>query len=139
MRKKTYRPYEPKQLLLLPPSLDEWLPDGRCLVEHASNLGFPPDKIRHSAWRNATPSRGRIPEKLSNRERMRRKLRTRRGRHYYKLRQASVEPVFGQIKAARGFRQFHLRGLEKIQHEWALVCLAHNLLKLAAHRANSAA
>jgi len=42
-----------------------------------------------------------------------------------------VEPVFGQIKAARGFRQFLLRGLAKVADKWRLVCTAHNLLKLA--------
>ena len=42
-----------------------------------------------------------------------------------------VEPVFGQIKQARGFRQFLLRGLDKVRAEWALICTAHNLLKLA--------
>ena len=41
-----------------------------------------------------------------------------------------AEPVFGQIKEARGFRRFLLRGLEKAQAEWALVCTGHNLLKL---------
>ena len=40
-----------------------------------------------------------------------------------------VEPVFGQIKQARGFRQFLLRGLEKVRGEWALICMTHNLLK----------
>ncbi|HXW22515.1 MAG TPA: transposase, partial [Rhodomicrobium sp.] len=44
-------------------------------------------------------------------------------------------PVFGQIKQARGFRQFLLRGLEKVQAEWSIVCTAHNLLKLAQRRA----
>jgi hypothetical protein len=43
-----------------------------------------------------------------------------------------VEPVFGQIKQARGFRQFLLRGKEKVAGEWSLLCTAHNLLKLAA-------
>jgi hypothetical protein len=41
-----------------------------------------------------------------------------------------VEPVFGQIKEARGFRKFLLRGLEKVQAEWKLICATHNLLKL---------
>ncbi len=50
----------------------------------------------------------------------------------YRLRKQTVEPVFGQIKQARGFRQFLLRGLDKVKHEWVLVCTAHNLLKLAA-------
>jgi transposase len=52
-----------------------------------------------------------------------------RGR--YRLRKQTVEPVFGQIKQARGFRQFLLRGLEKVRGEWSLICTVHNLLKLA--------
>ena len=61
---------------------------------------------------------------------MRRKLQTRRGRQRYALRMATVEPVFGQIKAGRGFRQFLLRGLDKVQGEWSLICAGPNLLKL---------
>jgi len=58
---------------------------------------------------------------------------TRAGRRSrYRLRKQVVEPVFGQIKHARGFRQFLLRGLDNVRHEWRLVCLAHNLCKLAA-------
>jgi hypothetical protein len=53
----------------------------------------------------------------------------RRGRH--RLRREVVEPVFGQIKGARGLRQFLLRSLGKVTHECALVCTAHNLMKLA--------
>ena len=45
----------------------------------------------------------------------------------------TVEPVFGQIKQGRGFRQFLLRGLEKVQGEWSLICTTHNLLKLFRH------
>jgi hypothetical protein len=52
-------------------------------------------------------------------------------RSRYRLRKQTVEPVFGQIKQARGFRQFLLRGLDKVRGEWALICTAHNLLKLA--------
>ena len=52
----------------------------------------------------------------------------------YRLRKQVVEPVFGQIKQARGFRQFLFRGLDKVKAEWALICTAHNLGKLA--RAN---
>jgi hypothetical protein len=48
----------------------------------------------------------------------------------YRLRKQVVEPVFGQIKQARGFRQFLLRGVEKVRSEWAMICTAHNLLKL---------
>jgi len=61
------------------------------------------------------------------------KTRLKRGGHRsrYRLRKQTAEPVFGQIKAARGFRQFHLRGLEKVREEWRLICTAHNLLKWA--------
>jgi len=52
-------------------------------------------------------------------------------RSRYRLRKQTVEPVFGQIKAPRGFRQFLLRGLEKVRGEWSMICTAHNLLKLA--------
>ena len=69
------------------------------------------------------------------REAMRRRLRLGGRRSRYRLRKVTIEPVFGQIKHARGFRQFLLRGLEQVRHEWALVCIAHNLNKLAAHRA----
>jgi transposase len=62
---------------------------------------------------------------------MRRKLKRAGWRSRYRLRKQIVEPVFGQIKQARGFRQFLLRGLEKVRAEWALICTAHNLIKLA--------
>ena len=52
-------------------------------------------------------------------------------RSRYRLRKQVVEPVFGQMKQARGFRQFLLRGLDKVRGEWAMICTAHNLLKLA--------
>ncbi|MHB8410111.1 MAG: IS1182 family transposase [Acidiferrobacterales bacterium] len=63
---------------------------------------------------------------------MHRRLRQGGWRSRYRLRKQVVEPVFGQIKQARGFRQFLLRGLRKVQGEWSLICTAHNLLKLAA-------
>jgi transposase len=62
---------------------------------------------------------------------MRDKLRRGGWRSPYRLRKQVVEPVFGQIKQAMGFRQFLLRGLAKVKAEWQLVCTAHNLLKLA--------
>jgi hypothetical protein len=52
-------------------------------------------------------------------------------RSRYRLRKQVVEPVFGQIKQARGFRQFLLRGLDQVRAEWAMICTVHNLLKLA--------
>lgn len=62
---------------------------------------------------------------------MSRRLKQGGHRSRYRLRKQTVEPVFGQIKSARGFRQFGLRGLAQVGDEWRLVCLAHNLLKLA--------
>jgi transposase len=62
--------------------------------------------------------------------RMAAKVRTPEGRALYARRKVIVEPVFGQIKEARGFRRFLLRGLAKIRGEWCLVCLTHNLLKI---------
>lgn len=61
---------------------------------------------------------------------MRHRLKTTAGKTLYKLRQQTVEPVFGIIKAVLGFRQFHLRGLAKVALEWTLVCLAYNLKRL---------
>lgn len=84
---------------------------------------------RHGERLPAAP-RGRPPTDLSIRERMQRRLRTQRGRRLYARRKAIVEPVFGLIKHARGFRQFLLRGLTKVHAEWTLICLTHNLLTL---------
>ena len=63
------------------------------------------------------------------------------GRHSspYRLRKQLPEPVFGQIKQVRGFRQFLMRGLGKVKAEWALICTAHNVLKLAQGGSLSAA
>jgi transposase len=74
--------------------------------------------------------RGRLPKGATRVDRMRRKLQTKAGKAIYAARKGIVEPVFGQIKQARGFRQFLLRGLEKVQGEWALLCVTHNILKL---------
>lgn len=62
---------------------------------------------------------------------MRDKLKRAGWRSRYRLRKQIVEPVFGQIKQARGFRQFLLRGIEKVRAEWAMLCTAHNITKLA--------
>lgn len=74
--------------------------------------------------------RGRIPKGLTIKERMGRKLRTVQGRLVYGRRKEVAEPVLGQIKQARGYRQFSLRGLGKVAAEWLVICLTHNLLKL---------
>jgi len=73
---------------------------------------------------------GRIAKDATKQDRMTRKLRTKKGRETYSKRKQIVEPVFGQIKEARGFRRFLLRGLENVSAEWDLICLTHNLLKL---------
>jgi hypothetical protein len=86
------------------------------------------EKMKHGE--RPPPPRGRIPREATVKERMARKLRTKKGRETYAKRKSSVEPVFGQIKEARGFRRFLLRGIEAVRAEWRLVCLTHNLLKL---------
>ncbi len=70
-------------------------------------------------------------------EKMQQKLRSATGKTMYAARKHIVEPVFGQIKSARGVRTFLLRGLEKVSAEWQLICLTHNLLKIW-RRSNSA-
>jgi len=77
-----------------------------------------------------TCSRGPLPSGATLVDHMRRKLHTKAGAAIYAQRKSIVEPVFGQIKHARGFRQFLLRGIDKVRAEWALVCLTHNILKM---------
>ena len=78
----------------------------------------------------ARAPRGRPPAGLTVKQRMARTLATLRGHALYARRKAIVEPPFGQIKHARGFRQFLRRGLRAVGEEWALICTSHNLLKL---------
>jgi len=78
-----------------------------------------------SATTEKTAKPGSIVARMST------KLRRAGHRSRYRLRKQIVEPVFGQIKQARGFRQFLLRGIEKVKAEWALICTAHNITKLA--------
>lgn len=91
------------------------------------DLFVPPHREKHGA--KAEASAGPAPE-ASVKEKMQHKLKTPEGRDIYKRRKAIVEPVFGQIKEARGFRRFSFRGLENVKAEWTLICLTHNLLKL---------
>lgn len=78
-------------------------------------------------------ARGRPPKDMTPKETMTRKLRTKRGQQIYSKRKSTVEPVFGQIKQARGLRQFLLRGKNNVSAEWQIWCLTHNLLKLYRH------
>jgi len=86
-------------------------------------------KQRHGERPGPCP-RGPLPQTATIVDRMSRKLHTKAGAAAYAARKGIVEPVIGQIKQARGFRQFSLRGREKVQAEWALVCTTHNILKL---------
>jgi transposase len=79
--------------------------------------------------RSATTNKASPPGSLV--ARMSTKLKRAGHRSRYRLRKQIVEPVFGQIKQARGFRQFLLRGIDKVKAEWAIICTAHNLTKLA--------
>jgi hypothetical protein len=67
---------------------------------------------------------------VSAKEKMQHKLRSVMGKLLYAARKHIVEPVFGQIKSARGIRKFLLRGLKKVSAEWQLICLTHNILKI---------
>ena len=98
------------------------------LVEAQLDPYLATGRLKHNEQLPPAP-RGRIPDDLSSKQRMARKLRTKKGRDTYAKRKWMVEPVFGQLKACRGFRQFLLRGLEKMQGEFTLACLTHNLLK----------
>jgi IS5 family transposase len=108
---------------------------GYCSEENLKYLakrrmeGFVATEKQKHGERNEPCKRGPLPKDASRVERMDRKLKTKVGAAVYARRKCMVEPVFGQIKQARGFRQFLLRGLEKVQGEWALICMTHNLLK----------
>src|SRR4030042_1177095 len=96
------------------------------------------DWKQRKAMREQGAPRGRIPKDLSPRDRMERKLLTKRGRILYKLRGQTVEPVFGQIKS-RGYDMFMRRGLHAVRSEWKLICATHNLLKLFRSRVSMVA
>jgi transposase len=102
-------------------------------VKNLTSLGIdvymPPNRIGHRFTLPPAP-RGRIPKCLSIADRMRRKLRTKKGKERYGLRKELPEPVFGQIKQVRGFDQFLLRGSDKVSSEWKFICTGHNMLKL---------
>lgn len=98
-------------------------------VEALETLGFDP-YIATGRQQHHVPQ-AEAPEMPSTvQERMAAKVRTPEGKALYARRKVIAEPVFGQIKEARGFRRFLLRGLENIRGEWRLVCLTHNLLKI---------
>jgi IS5 family transposase len=99
-----------------------------ALQERRINAYIPPGRARHGET-SAAGRRGLNAKPLAMA--MAAKLRRAGHRTRYRLRKQTVEPVFGQMKHARGFRQVLLRGLDKARGEWALLCTANNLLKLA--------
>ena len=88
------------------------------------------DRTQRAALRDAPAPRGRMPKSLTARQRMDRKLRTKRGRALYRRRGAAIEPVFGQMKDRQGAGRFSMRGLERCRGEWHLDAAVHNLRKL---------
>jgi transposase len=98
-------------------------------VEALETLGFDP-YIATERQQHHVPPADAPETSLTVQERMAAKVRTPAGKALYARRKVIAEPVFGQIKEARGFRRFLLRGLEHIRGEWRLVCLTHNLLKI---------
>lgn len=99
----------------------------------AINLYISPGKTKHNQRmeeRLAPAARGEAPADATPADAMRHKLKTKIGETLYRLRKMTVEPVFGIIKQALGMRQFLLRGRERVQNEWGLVCLGYNLKRM---------
>lgn len=92
-----------------------------------------PGRTKHNEWREQKAPRGRMPKNLTRRQEKKRYLSTRIGKAKYRLRQVTVEPVYGQIKGARNLRQVLHRGLEKNQCFWLFEAAIHNTLKLFRH------
>jgi transposase len=88
----------------------------------------------HPGWRERHSEPAALPDNATPMQAMAHRLKTKAGRAGYALRKQTVEPVFGIIKSVMGFRQFSLRGLNKVSGEWSLVCLAWNLKRMAVLR-----
>ena len=114
--------------------IDAYVATGRA--KHAAD-GTAPQVDEAGTAAPTSPAEGAEPQ--TRVEAMRDKIKAGGHASPYRLRKQLPEPVFGQIKQARGFRQFLLRGIENVAGEWGLVCTAHNLLKLAQGRTLSAA
>jgi transposase len=97
------------------------------LAERRIGAYLSPGRIRHG---ETDPTAGRLLKRKPLMQAMAETIRRAGRRSRYRLRKQLVEPVFGQVKGARGFRQFLLRGLTKVRGEWAMLCTAHNILKL---------
>jgi transposase len=95
------------------------------------------ERLKHNEEIPPVP-KGRIPADWTAKQRMARKLRTKKGKATYAKRKGMIEPIFGQLKQVLGFRQFSLRGLASMRGEWRLMCAVHNLLKLWRHETAAA-
>lgn len=100
------------------------------LREQGMSVLIPPERVRHRQWRERCTPPSPPPKDASVSEWMSYRLKLPENKERYRKREQSVEPVFGQIKQARGLRQFLLRGLDKVSAMWQLECAAHNILKL---------
>lgn len=121
-----------KTNLLVPPHQKRRVEQGGVPLAAAEANASAPEAVADG--QNAAPSPEPLPsapgKMLSVQDRMRQKLTDPEGKTAYALRKTIVEPVFGQIKQARGFRRFSFRGLANVTAEWLLVCATHNLLKI---------
>src|SRR6266436_3906555 len=121
---------EPAFQLIVGQQVTQAANDKQQLVPLVEKIeGFVATKKQKHGQRREPCKPGPLPKGASRVEQMERKLQTQAGAAVYATRKFIVEPVFGQIKQARGFRQFLLRGLEKVRGEWALICMTHNILK----------
>lgn len=103
-----------------------------AMAERGIRAYLTPGRIRHG---ETDPTAGRVLKRKPLMQAMADKIRRAGRRSRYRLRKHTAEPVFGQIKQPRGFRQFLLRGLNQVRGEWAMICTAHNILKL--HKATA--
>jgi transposase len=108
----------------------------RITHEHRLDPHIATGRFKHTEPQPPAP-RGRIPRNASAKQRMARKLRTKKGRAVYARRKAIVEPVFGQIETVQAGRKLLLRGRQAARNQWRFTCAVHNLLKL--HRAGGLA
>jgi hypothetical protein len=104
-------------------------PNAAALGQRGIDPYLATERLKHHE-KVASAPRGRIPKDLSAKQRMARKLRTKKGREMYAKRKGMIEPIFGQLKQVLGFRQFSMRGLSSMRGEWRLMATVHNLLKL---------
>ena len=108
----------------------------RVTAEHGLDPHIATGRFKHSEPPAPSP-RGPIPKDATAKQRMARKLRTKKGAEIYKRRKAIVEPVFGQISTVQDGRQMLIRGKPAARAQWRFECMIHNLLKL--HRAGGLA